>query len=229
MLLLTVTLASMSIAAIMSFVAWRVASDEQRRSDARVEALAAEIHGRVPENAPSYTVTDDLELRPIAAERMNAPMFAASRPASRSRLAAVVGIGVLLFGSVAVVAMVVTTGGSAATRTRTVTSAPLELVALDQERDHDTLTITGLVRNPASGPRLENLTAVVFLFTPDGGFLTSGRAAVAAAPLAPGGESRFVVSVPDSAGVGRFRVSFRVDDHVVPHLDKRETKVESGK
>ena len=42
--LLIVTVASMLLAAMMSMVAWRLARDERRRSDARVAALAAEIH-----------------------------------------------------------------------------------------------------------------------------------------------------------------------------------------
>ena len=41
-------------------------------------------------------------------------------------------------------------------------------------------------------------------------------------PRGPGGESRFVVSVPSAADVGRYRVSFRTDDRVVPHVDRRE-------
>ena len=43
--LLLVTLASTVLAAIMSFVAWRTAGDERRRSEARIAALAADIHG----------------------------------------------------------------------------------------------------------------------------------------------------------------------------------------
>ena len=36
-----------------------------------------------------------------------------------------------------------------------------------------------------------------------------------------GGESPFVVTVPGAADVGRYRVSFRTDDRVVPHIDRR--------
>ena len=52
--LLLVTLTSLLLAAIMSLVAWRAAGDERRRSEARVAALAAEIHGaeRVAPFAP---------------------------------------------------------------------------------------------------------------------------------------------------------------------------------
>jgi hypothetical protein len=224
MLLLIVTLASTSIAAVMSFVAWRVAGEERRRSDARVDALAAEIHGSVSTTSgTTYTVSGDLELRPVT-ETTLPRMFAGQQAGAPSRLAAVVGVSVLLCGGVAALAMVVTASAPGVTRGRGVASTPLELVSLGQERDGDTLTVSGVVRNPLSGARLNGLTAVVFLFTPDGGFLTSGRAAIAPVPFGPGRESRFVVSVPGATDVGRFRVSFRVDDRVVPHVDKRESR-----
>jgi len=63
---------------------------------------------------------------------------------------------------------------------------------------------------------------VVFLFNRDGGFLTSGRATVESPSLVPGGETRFSVAVPAAGDVGRYRVSFRTDDRVVPHIDRRE-------
>ena len=59
------------------------------------------------------------------------------------------------------------------------------------------------------------------MFTPDGGFLSSGRAAIGAPALEAGGETTFAVTVPRAADVGRYRVSFRVDDRIVPHVDKR--------
>ena len=76
MFLLIVTLASMLIAAIMSLVAWRLGCEERRRSDARVEALAAEIHD-VP--AASRRVTQDLELRPAAHTPVRADFFTAAQ------------------------------------------------------------------------------------------------------------------------------------------------------
>jgi hypothetical protein len=68
---------------------------------------------------------------------------------------------------------------------------------------------------------MDRLTAVVLLFTSDGGFLTSGRAVVDAPALRPGGESTFAVTVPRAGDVGRYRVSFRTDDKLIPHLDRR--------
>ena len=65
------------------------------------------------------------------------------------------------------------------------------------------------------------LAVVVFAFQADGGFLTSARAIIEPLALKPGGESTFVVTVRGAAGVGRYRVSFRSDDRVVPHIDTR--------
>jgi hypothetical protein len=78
-----------------------------------------------------------------------------------------------------------------------------------------------VLRNPASGKELGQLTAVVLLFNHDGGFVASGRAAVQAPKLDPGGETTFVITIPGVADVGRYRVSFRIEDRVVPHVDVR--------
>ena len=79
-----------------------------------------------------------------------------------------------------------------------------------------------MVRNPASGTAWHNLNAVVFLFGRDGSFLTSGRANLEAAALAPGKESNFTVTVPKAGDVGRYRVSFRTEDGIVAHRDRRD-------
>jgi hypothetical protein len=94
-------------------------------------------------------------------------------------------------------------------------------VALGHERDGDRLTVRGVVRMP-SGSGIDRLTAVVFLYSRDGGFLASGRAAVESAANGLSGEGTFIVSVPGADEVGRYRVSFRSDDKVVPHVDRRE-------
>jgi hypothetical protein len=61
----------------------------------------------------------------------------------------------------------------------------------------------------------------VFLFNRDGAFLASGRMPVQSSTLVPGGETAFVVTVPGASDVGRYRVSFRTDDRIVPHVDRR--------
>ena len=236
--LLLVTLISMLLAVIMSVIAWRVSREERRRSDARVAALAAAIH-----DAPQAEA--DLDLRRFAEPPPSAPpgpatgLFETSQAArTNPRLAAVVGIGVLVFGSVAGLAFLLGSGSSAATarvassenranaetRAPSASPVPLELLALGHERDGDRLTVRGVVRNPVSGRQVDRVTAVVFLYNRDGGFLSSGRAALESPALGPGGESGFTVTVPGAGDVGRYRVSFRTEDLVVPHVDYRDKR-----
>jgi hypothetical protein len=99
--------------------------------------------------------------------------------------------------------------------------APLELVSLRHERQNAGLAITGLVRNPVSGGAVEKLAAVVFLFDQQGAFVKSSRADVDFTRLAPGDESPFVITLDAPSNVARYRVSFRNDAGVVPHIDRR--------
>jgi hypothetical protein len=241
--LLLVTLISLLLAVIMSVIAWRVAREERRRSEARVAALAADIHDSSPAER-------DWDLRQPADAPVSLPaagLFQTSQAERTSpRFAAVAGIGVLVLGSVAAVALMLGNGSSAATArvasggtsatgasaTNVATTkdsanaapVPLELLALGHERDGDRLTVRGVVRNPASGREVDSVTAVVFLYNRDGGFVSSGRAPIQSSALVPGGESDFTVTVPGAGDVGRYRVSFRTEDFVVPHVDYRDRR-----
>jgi len=225
-----VTLFSLLLAAVMTTLAWRLAREERRRSDARVAALAAAIHGG-PHAMPD-TASPDL-------------FASAQTPQRRSRPATVFALGVLVVGSVA--ALVVVLGGqhhtagasgvggphtAQAAKTPDVGAAPLELVALTHDRDADRLVVRGIVRNPDAGANVTHLTAVVLLFNHDGGFVASGRAAVDASTLAPGMETPFAVAIAGASDVGRYRVSFRTPmpgDRVVPHVDRRERAMAQAK
>ncbi len=100
-------------------------------------------------------------------------------------------------------------------------NSPLELLSLSHQRQNDKLAVSGLVRNPAAGEPIQNLSAVVFLFDRMGTFVTSSRANVDFLKLGAGDESPFVVAIDAPATVARYRVSFRTDDGVVPHVDRR--------
>jgi len=232
MMLVILTIASTSLALIMSLVAWRAWREERRRSDARVATLAAEIHESV-----------DLDLRPavyapaaayavpvdrIAATRQD--LFASPSIApTGGRWGVALAAGGLVVATAAAITIVFS-GESPATvpdqapkpaAAAPVEAAPLELVALAHDRDGDSLTVRGVVRNPTKGAEMDRLVAVVFVFNRDGGFVGSGRAAVESSSLIPGGESPFVVTVPVAGEIGRYRVSFRSDDRVISHVDKR--------
>jgi heme exporter protein D len=100
-------------------------------------------------------------------------------------------------------------------------AAPLELVVLDHARTGDRLAIHGLVRNPAAGSAVRGLTAVIFLFDRDGGFISTVQAPVLERVLGPGGETSFEVPVEAGQRVARYRLTFRVDAAPVPHVDRR--------
>jgi hypothetical protein len=223
MFLAFLTLVSLLVAIVMTAVALRMSAEERRRSSGRVAALAADIHD------------GDFDLRAEAPDSDGtAPvgdLFTVARPAqSGTRFATVIACGVIVVGTLATAALLLSSGSQAnatAAESRTTPAGtpnpvPLELLALGHDRTGDELTVRGVIRNPSSGVAVDRLTAVVFLFNRDGSFLTTGRATVESPALVPGGESRFVVTVPSAADVGRYRVSFRTDDRVVPHVDRRE-------
>jgi hypothetical protein len=230
MFLILITLISLAVAGTMSIVAWRVARDERRRSEARVAALAADIRAAdVDVDLPLSTGTADAA--------SSASMFTFIQPVTAlPRLATVVAAGVLVVGAGA--ALLVALGrsgdvaanpvskpvaGAAASHSTAAPQTPraLELVALGHERVRDQLTVRGIVRNPMNGSPVNQLTAVVLVYDRAGGFLTTGRALVQAPSLGPGGESTFLVTIPGAADVGRYRVSFRSEDRVIPHVDTR--------
>jgi hypothetical protein len=241
--LLIVTVVSLVIALVTSVIAWRAAGEERRRSDARVAGLASDIHS----SDLALHESTDFDLREPVVETpatTSDGLFGVVQPAEQGgrRFAIVGGVAVLVFGIAAVVLMLSSGSHSAsasqaratesvdapaaventANAARPGSALPLELVALGHDRDGDRLTVRGIVRNPPSGAAFEKLTAVVFMFDRDGNFLGSGRATVESPTLGPGGESTFVVTVPGASSVGRYRVSFRTDDRVVPHVDRRE-------
>jgi hypothetical protein len=262
--LLTVTLLSAALAAVMSVVAWRVAREERRRGEARILALAAEIHddpARIPEPdnhpaigiraepprrapapqpaqasvipfVPATSAVDDLTLRepPVPAVPLRGDLFAAPDPSAPSGVRfAAVAVGILAAATALALAVVLGAGPRTARATPGAAPAatgadplPLELVALGHDRDGDRLTVRGVVRNPAAGAPIARLVAIVFVFNRDGAFVTSARAPVEAAALRPGGESPFVVTMAGAGDISRYRVSFRTNERVVPHIDKRD-------
>src|SRR5687767_2891272 len=137
--LLVITILSLAVAAVMSVVAWRLAREERRRSDARVEALTAEIHADEP---PLVKVGDYL------------PSEGPAR--TQGSLLGALAIGVLFVGSVVALAIVFSggtgndsvatpvadTAGPAATK---ITPAPLELMALSHKREGESLIVRGTV------------------------------------------------------------------------------------
>jgi hypothetical protein len=250
--LFVLTLVAVTVAAIASGVAWRVARAEQARSEARVAALADAIdapdtagvqHGdpwqlhRVGSIRPEGH-RREVEAEAAGASAVEADAAYADHPEPRvvglfgqseaaeprgwqvGPVAALVGVLALAF----VGSLVMVTGGTsgATTAATAAAPAPLELLSLRHAQRDGVMDITGLVRNPTAAAPLDRVTAVVFFFDAGGSFLSSARAPLDFTRLSPGEESPFVVSATAPPGVSRYRVSFRRDDGVIPHLDRRE-------
>ena len=209
-----ITVISLIVAAIMTLVAWTMTREERRRAAARVAVLSAAIHEH---NEP-------LRLAPADGR---GGLFTEAPPQQGTRLAAAGVVGLLAVG--AVTGLVLLAEGGSRRRPasgpvhveRQAVDVPLELIALEHDRDETRLVVRGIVRNPPSGAKLNGLTAVVLVFSKDGAFVADERAPVAIAPLAAGAETPFVVTLPDADSVDRYRVSFRTDDRIVPHVDRR--------
>jgi hypothetical protein len=229
-------------AARIASLAAAAASGEQPADDAVITPAARAVPAAPPASAPKaapWSAPADwrrlpkAEPREQAAPAATAPVpdalgdrflgSAVATPASGGRQR-----GLAIAASVLFVA-VVTAGyftidagdGGGSTTAAAADSKPLELISLRHERDKGMLAIAGLVRNPSNSARVEKLDAVVFLFNHQGEFVTSSRAGVDFTQLAPGDESPFVVRLDAPANVARYRVSFRTDAGVVPHVDRR--------
>jgi hypothetical protein len=260
--LVTVTVLSMSMAAALSAIVWRMLRLERHRSNARVAALTSAARETTP-RAPRDL--DDLSIHPDFAEASSGkPAFAeasSGRPAFAEAKAGKDGTAVpaRMFverertspwgARVAVMAAVALAGASfvlfslaarapgsarraapaplaakAATTARpAATPAPgLELTSLRDARAAGSLTISGLVENPRTGTLLSRVTVTVYTFDDNGASLASGRALIDVTALEPGDESPFVVTVPASDAVARYRIGFRDESgHVIAHVDRR--------
>jgi len=213
MFLLVVTFAAVAVAVAAAAYAWRIASAERLRSDARVAALAAAIDDEGPAEAGHHET-----VVPAMFER-------APRSGLQGRPLLKVGVGFAM--AVLVIVLIAMSGD----RERASASGPrapaqeqstqeLELLSMRHVRAGDALTVTGLVRNRGAAAAV-SITAVVFVFDRDGGFVASGRAPLEFSAIARGDESPFQVTIPEVKDVGRYRVSFRTPAGTIPHLDLR--------
>jgi hypothetical protein len=217
-LLIVVTLLSLALAGLASFVAWRAVRDARRRSEARITTLARAIAG------------DDETLDRSAPELARTPMFAEMQTATRRTPAPFAwAAGAIILGTSFTVAVVLSSGWrspAAEARTPVAASAgtPLELLALAHDRSAGTLTIRGVVKNPTKGRDVNGLSAVVSLLGADGRSLGSGRGAVQDQELRADDQTNFLVTVPADASIARYRVGFEAGGHIVPHVDRRDVR-----
>ena len=249
-----ITLASVAAAIYFWLAARRMQRDEQARSDARVAALSksadrpgtregwSQVDGewRWADVEPERDAFPQRDLeRSFPAERIDVSQPAAAEhffgtvereapSGSRLPLVAAAALIVLLGGAL----VFLNTSGSeeqGSPVARVAHQEPLELVSLAHNRDAKVLTITGMVRNPATGPKLEGLTAVVTLLDTAGTLVSTKDVPLDYRALGPGEEAPFKISIPDPGAIARYRVSFRAGTDVVPHVDRRSnTKLASA-
>jgi hypothetical protein len=209
----------------LSIVLFRLLREERRRSDARVAALIEASASAAPDEdifRPRVTAIWEM---PAADVTGVSEMFAApegSSPWGR-RIAVAAGVAILVSTAGYVLLSRDTTMTDAAAQSAaTAAAAPLELLSLRHSQQPGSLTITGLGQNPRSGVSRSRVTATAFLFAEDGTFLASGRAPLDFSTIGPGEESPFVVTVPVTGTVARYRVGFRGEDgRVIAHVDRR--------
>lgn len=202
---------SLTAAAVCALLLWRVLSEDRRRSEARVAALASAIDG------PRAAATPN---DPAAAARL----FESGRTsAMQGRPLLKVAIGFAM--AVTVIVLIAMTGDRRAAAPQAAAPEPqeaaaLELLSMRHARAGDALTVTGLVRNAGTASP-ERVIAVVLAFDRAGDFVASGRAPLEFPMLATGDESPFQVTIPKVPDIGRYRVSFRTEAMVVRHVDRR--------
>jgi hypothetical protein len=246
--LLVVTLISAATAVVALVSASRLRRQERERSEARVAALAnaAETHGGTDGGwiqvggefqwnpAAETTGIRDLgipnpePLIPISSDRFFGTVQREETSGSRLPIFAAAALLVMLGGAL-IFLNTSATNDHAATVGHVNQTEPLELVALGHAREVSVLTITGTVRNPSSGVKVEGLTAVISLLDGRGSLVSTKDVPLDYRALGPGEEAPFKVSIPDPGSIARYRVSFRAGTDVVPHVDRRmDTKLASA-
>jgi hypothetical protein len=241
--LVTVTVLSMTMAAALSAIVWRMLRLERQRSNARVAALTAVALGAA-RSAPGHVAqpskADNADLLLTVGEgepkRASTPsqMFIepprespwGARFAVMTALALVVASGVL-FSLAAHASKTRANRGASAANVSPAPPSPaaaqLELMSLRDSRQAGSLTITGLVQNPRTGVHLSRVAVTAYTFDAHGSFLASGRALLDVTALAPGDESAFTVTMPVSDNVARYRIGFRDETgRVIAHVDRRQ-------
>ena len=224
-LLVLVTLVSLAIAGVLAIYVRQLTRAERERSDANAAALADMIGPAHLEAPASFDASIDLGVGGADQPQQASPvMFGAAEPAAASpRMFLIPAIG--LFVVIAALSAIYAWNrsstqrggrrgrvrGRAAGARRAATPAP-------RRRDGDFgpgAQPAWRTDHPARCRRSPSRS------TGRASFLASGRAPLDFPLLQPGDESPFTVTVPNSPAIGRYRVTFRTESGVVPHVDRR--------
>ena len=221
--LLVVTTLSLAAAAGFGGLSWWIGREERERVKARIAVLSTAMD--LPSTRGSSEQTASATLAHAGSRLAVGSVFDRGNEGISGRPLIRVAVGAVMTLAI-VIGAIIGARSSGAAGSDVGSVRPLELVSMRHQREGTTLTVSGLVRNPAAGAAMNGVTAVVFAFDRTGAFVASGRAPLEFGPLAPGDESPFVVSVPNVSDVARYRVSFRTDHGVVRHVDRRSNQVQ---
>lgn len=215
--MLVVTILSLAVAAISVTIAWRSYRLEQLRSAARVAALGTAID-TTQEEGDRWSAAGETPLDRV--------YFDASTREAKPRGPLLTAAAGLVAGVVVIVVMAML-----ADRERSVAvaeppaSSALELLSMSHARDGSTLVVTGTVHNAARS-QTAPVTTVVTALDGSGQTIASGMSTMSS--LGPGTTRPFTVRVEHVGSVNRYRVSFRTDAGVLPHVDRRAPRVGAG-
>ena len=243
----TVTLLALATAVAMGAVTWRLVREERRRSAARLAVLAAELQrrqatSRSPRSAGRPSTVEPVATRSTPAAPVDVtirgpePPPATNEPDTQDvdlfgtpvdatggwsrRLAGMGVAGIVLL--VAVSAAIFTSAAANRENETTATDQiPVELLALNHEREDGLLAISGTIRNPLDGKVATHMIVLALAFDRgrrDGRHPTGPSRARDATP---GGASPLSPFPCRPHGPGRYRISFLIDETTVPHIDRR--------
>jgi len=205
---------SLTVAVISSAIAWRLHRLERLRSEVRVAALSAAIDGDLPSAADEFA----WEVPPLE----NAPsLFSHQQQGTRSNGPVLTAVVTVAAGVLVVVLMAMLADDerpTPATDAQPEVSQPLELLSMTHSRDGAALVISGSVRN-GSQTTTAPLTTVVTALDVEGHVVGTSSAALTS--VGPGDTRPFTVRLEGVSAVGRYRVSFRTNSGVMPHVDRR--------
>ena len=242
----TVTLLALATAVAMGAVTWRLVREERRRSAARLEILAAELRrrqatSRGPRSAGRPSTVEPVATRSTPAAPVDVtirgpePPPATNKPGTQGvdlfgtpvdatggwsrRLAGMGMAGIVLLVAISA-AIFTSAAGNRENETTATDQIPVELLALNHEREDGLLAISGTIRNPLDGKVATHMFVLALAFDRDGVMVATQRAPLELETVPPGGESPFAVSLP-ATRASRYRISFLIDETTVPHIDRR--------
>jgi hypothetical protein len=217
--LVSIAALSLIIAIAMGVILFKILHEDRQRSDARVAMLAA---ASARFDLPLAVREPEIVPEPPSATPAPGELFAvADDPSPWGRRA---GVAAALAAVMAVggYALLPAKGRAPELAASATQAQPLELLSLTHTQLPSGLTISGTVYNPRGGAPVSQVFAAAILFGPDGNFLTSARAPLDFTTLRPGDESPFVIPVPVTGSVARYRIGFRAaDGSVIAHIDRR--------